>query len=296
MDMSSLTLITLAWELYQQGVPKLHISQRLGKHRETIHLWIRGIQSYGLLPFLGRYQQAKKGERKKRQVDPLLKRWVWAIREREQDCCGQKIAYFLQQEQGISLSVSKIYEILKEKYVIRSKWKKRQIRGPVPQARGPREVVQMDSLDLGELFAYTAIDIYTKEADILIAPALTAQYGCVFLEQAMTCRFDGYVQTIQTDGGSEFKEAFPERVRAYCQRHRIARPYRKNEQAFIESFNRTVRKECLGWVRYRTNQLEECTHLVTAFLQRYHYHRPHISLGMRPPYPRKEEPLSDIYG
>lgn len=283
MDMSNLTLITLAWELYQQGLPKVRIAQRLGKHRETVHLWIKGIQAYGLLAFLEHYQQAKKGERKRRQVNPLLKRWVWAIREREMGCCGQKIAYFLEGEYGVHLSVPKIYEILKEKYVIRSKWKRRVRRGPVPQAQGPREVVQVDTIDLGGLFAFTGIDIHTKEADILVAPALTAHYGCVFLEQAMARRFDGYVQLIQTDGGSEFKEAFAQEVHLYCDRHRVARPYKKNEQAYIESFNRTVRRECLGWVKYRPEEREACQALVEAFLERYHYHRPHMGLGMQPP-------------
>ena len=145
----------------------------------------------------------------------MVKRWVWAIRERESECCGQKIAYFLDKEQGVRLSVPKIYEILKEKYVIRSKWKKNRRRGPVPRARGPRQVVQMDTVMFGGLFAFTGIDIYSREADIMMAPALTAAYGRAFLEQAMHRRFDGGVELIQTDGGSEFKEAFAERVLAY---------------------------------------------------------------------------------
>src|SRR4030042_1131297 len=95
MDMPSETLVTLSWELYEQGIPKSHIAHRLGKHRETVHIWIKGIQRCGLLNFLDKYRQAKKRERKKRQVDPIVKRWVWEIREREYDCCGQKIQYFL---------------------------------------------------------------------------------------------------------------------------------------------------------------------------------------------------------
>ena len=295
MDMSNLTLITLAWELYQEGVPKAQIARRLGKHRETVHLWICGIQEEGLLPFLERYQQAKKGPRTKRQVNPVVKGRVWAIRERESGCCGQKIAYFLEREYGVRLSVPKIYEILREKYIIRSKWKKNRRRGPVPTASGPRQVVQMDTIMFGGLFAFTGIDIYTKEADILVAPALTAGYGCAFLEQSMTRRFDGAVALIQTDGGSEFKEAFADRVLTYCQRHRVARPYKKNEQAYIESFNRTVRKECLGWAHYSPNDLPHCQRLVEQFLERYHYHRPHLSLGLQPPLKKGDRPLSDVF-
>jgi putative transposase len=187
---------------------------------------------------------------------------------------------------SVSISVPKIYEILKEKLVIKSKWKKNQARGPVPVASHPQEVVQMDSIDFGGLFAFTGIDIYTREADIFLAPELTAHYGYQFLTRSMYRRFHGHVNLLQTDGGSEFKEEFKCHVYEYCDRHRVARPYKKNEQSYIESFNRTVRKECLGWIKYREDQLTLCTNLVEVFLDRYHYHRPHMGIGMKPPLQR----------
>jgi hypothetical protein len=217
-----------------------------------------------------------------------LKRWVWEIREREYHCCGQKVQYYLHREHDVHLSVPKIYEILSEKYVIRSKWKKNKERGEIPKASKPREVIQMDTIDFGGLFAFTAIDIFTKEADILLAPELTARFGCQFLYHSMRRRFGGHVHLLQTDGGSEFKAEFMNNVPFFCDRHRVARPYRKNEQSYIESFNRTVRKECLGWQNYRPDELAECTELVESFLKRYHYHRPHMSLNMTPPLVKKE--------
>lgn len=286
--MTNETLITLCWELHDQGIPKSRIAQRIGKNRETIHLWVKGIEKDGLLGFLDKYRQAKQGERAKRNANPFVKRWIWEIREREYDCCGQKIQYFLQHEHGIHLSVPKIYEILAEKYVLRSKWQKNQVRGAVPKAFNPREVVQMDTIDFGELYAFTAIDIYTKEADILITTALTADLGLQFLQRSMGRRFDGHVKLLQTDGGPEFKAEFENNARLFCERHRVARPYRKNEQAYIESFNRTVRKECLGWSKYRVAQLTECQEMVEIFLNRYHFHRPHMGIGMLPPLCHKE--------
>ena len=47
MDMTNETLITLCWELHEQGMPKTRIALRLGKHRETVHLWVKGIESTG---------------------------------------------------------------------------------------------------------------------------------------------------------------------------------------------------------------------------------------------------------
>ncbi len=194
----------------------------------------------------------------------------------------------------------KIYEILAEKYVIRSQWCKNQKRGVIPKAACARAVIQMDTVAFGHLFAFTGVDIYTKEADVLLRPTLTSDDGAAFLHTAMARRFTGRVEVLQTDGGPEFKGAFARQARDYCERHRIARPYKKNEQAYIESFNRTLRKECLGWGTYRVGDLTRLIPEVETFLARYHYHRPHLGFSpMRPPLqtsPAQEDGLSDFYG
>ena len=286
MEVLNKTKIIIAKELLDEGVPKTHIADRLEVDRDTIRLWNKGICEFGLKDFLDKYETAKKGVRISRQTDPLIKTWVWNIREREMDCCGQKILYFLKREHGVSLSVPKIYEILAEKYKIKSKWKKNQVRGIVPKAFKPRQVIQMDTVDFGDVFAFTGVDIYTKEVDVLITPSLTSHDGLIYLETSMERRFGGFSDLIQTDGGPEFKDEFKSNVLRFSDRHRIARPYKKNEQSYIESFNRSLRKECLGWIKYRKSQVGELNGIVINYLERYHYHRPHISIGMRPPLER----------
>ena len=286
MEVLNKTKIILCKELLEANVPKTHIAEKLEVDRDTIRLWSQGINNLGLTEFLNKYELAKKGLRIRRQVDPLIKTWVWEIREREMDCCGQKILYFLQKEHNISLSVPKIYEILAEKYKIKSKWKKNQVRGPVPNASRPHEVIQMDTVDFGDVFAFTGIDIFTKEADVIIFPSLTSHEGLIYLETSMERRFGGHSDLIQTDGGPEFRDEFKKNVLRFSDRHRIARPYKKNEQSYIESFNRSLRKECLGWTKYRKSQVGELNGMVINYLERYHYHRPHIGLGMKTPLER----------
>jgi hypothetical protein len=92
---------------------------------------------------------------------------------------------------------------------------------------------------------------------VLLRPALEATDGKAFLEHCMLRRFDNFAEVIQTDGGSEFKGAFSETVSAYCHRHRVARPYKKNEQSYIESYNRSLRKECLGWPKYKVSEIPQ---------------------------------------
>jgi transposase-like protein len=283
-DMEKATEMVLAQELFEQGLSKSAIARRLGRDRETIRIWLRGIEQYGQKAFLDQSATACKVPRPSRQVDAVVKRYIWEIREREHDCCGQKIAYFLQKEHSVKLSVPKIYEVLAEKYVLRSKWKKNKLRGQMPQANAPRQVVEMDTVDFGGLFAFTAVDIFSREADVLLRPALTAEHGAAFLHRCMRRRFNRFVQVVQTDGGSEFEAEFAREVWRYCQQHRIARPYKKNEQAHIESFNRTLRKECLGWGKYKAADAGCLLRRVEEFLERYHYHRPHLAFQpMRPP-------------
>ena len=286
MDMETTTQMTLAWELYQEGVGKTRIAQHLGKDRETIRIWLHGIEQLGLSGFIDQHCQSKRSPRPRRQVPLETKKLVWSIREREMGCCGQKIAYFLDKEHGIKLSVPKIYEIIAQKYTLRSKGGKRhnQKRGPVPEATQPRQVVQMDTVHFGAVFAFTAVDICTREADVYLSSTLTAKAGALFLARCMPRRYNGYVELIQTDGGPEFKAEFIECAPTWCDCHRVARPYKKNEQSYIESFNRTLRSECLGWITYQPAEIASLVPCVEQFLERYHYHRPHLAFQpIRPP-------------
>lgn len=286
MEVLNKTKIILAWELFEAGVPKRHIALKLGLHWETVGIWVKNIQERGLLVFLDEYERAKRVPRPTRQVDPILKLWVWEIREREVDCCGQKIQYFLEKEHNTKISVPKIYEVLKEKYVVKSKWKKNVKRGPVPVAGKAREVIQMDTVDFGEVFAFTSIDIFSKEPDVLLRPSLTSEDGVIFLDTCMKRRYNSHSDLIQADGGPEFKGEFRRNVFVYTDRFRVARPYKKNEQSYIESFNRSLRKECLGWSKYKIHEIPKLTIEVDQFIDRFLYHRPHIGLGMRPPLER----------
>ena len=282
MEVLNLTKIVLAWELFEQGVPKAHIANQLSVNRETVHIWIKGIQEFSLLEFLEQYTDAKKGERRKRKIDGLLKSRVYRLREDNRDGCGQKIKEFLSDEYGIGLSTTTIYKILGERYKLRSKWKKNQVRGPIPEAFAPREVIQMDTVDFGSIFAFTGVDIFTKEVSVKLYESLTARDGLDFLTFSFDNRFT-HTDLLQTDGGHEFKAEFRSNVFKYADRFRVARPYKKNEQSYIESFNRSLRKECLGWNKYKQNDIPNLEKELGDYLVYYHTKRPHMSLNMRTP-------------
>ena len=276
--MPSVAQIYVAWELYRAGVKVKYIAERVGKHRATIYRWLKGIRLYGIRGFVKRYKNAKKGRRVRR-THPYIEQRVLSLRREYRGCCGQKIVYLLKQE-GITLSLSTVYRILNKHLTLRKH--QRTPKGePVQKATRPREVIQMDTLDLGELYAFTAIDTFTKETQVVIRPALQAKDGKAALEQVMSAF--GHCEVIQTDGGSEFEKDFAAAVTNYADRHRIARPYKKNEQAFIECFNGTLRREEFGRTPFKDTDQPLAQQRAGSYLDYYHNKRPHLALDMMTP-------------
>lgn len=277
----SLTKIKICYSLWKAGVSPEVIPAKLGVHRATVYRWIRGFKRKGINKFVSSYRDAKKGRKRPRKTHGMIKARVYRIRREYRNCCGEKIRYILLRDYGESPSVSTIYRILGEQFILRSKWKKYSKRGFVRRGSAPREAVQTDTVDFGSIYAFTAIDTYTKEASVVIRPRLTSTDG----KQALKLQLKqfGKIDHIQRDGGSEFKGKWQDYAQKRIPSIRTSRPYKKNEQAFIERFNGILRKECLGHAHYRKQELERVQVAVDKFLDYYHNKRPHLSLNMLTP-------------
>lgn len=279
--MDSITKIHVCWNLYRSGVSAEKIPEHTQVHRATVYRWLKQIQRIGINEFLRRYRGARKGHRH-RKTDSELKARVYAIREQYRQCCGEKIQYFLKRDYGIGLSLTTIYRILNERYHLRARWRKNEKRGAVLKGTKPREVIQVDTVDFGSIYAFTAIDTYTREASVILKTHLDSKDGEAALAEQL--KFFGNVERIQRDGGPEFKNHWQEKARSEVHVIRTSRPYKKNEQAFIERFNGILRKECLGYAKYRKSDLHTLQLKVKEFLEYYHFVRPHLSLNMLTPH------------
>ena len=278
---NSITKIRICNSMLQNGISPEQIPKQLGVHRATVYRWIKKIRLKGINKFIRDYTKAKKGRKQPRKTDPITKIRVFKIRSEYHDCCGEKIKYILYKEYKQKISVATIYKILGERYVLRSKWKKYSKRGFVRKGAKPREVIQTDTVDFGEIFAFTAIDTFTKEASVIIKPELTSKAGQEALKEQLK-QFN-HIDHIQRDGGPEFKLHWQDFAQKHIPSIRTARPYKKNEQAFIERFNGILRKECLGYTAYKKHDLAKIQQKVNDFLNYYHTKRPHLSLGMKTP-------------
>lgn len=277
----SITKIRICWSLYQNGVSPEDIPKQLRKNRATIYRWIKGIKLKGINKFIRDYKKAKKGRRRPRKTDIITKLRIYKIRDDKRNCCGEKIQYFLKTQYNEKVSVSTIYNVLGERYQLRSKWKKYCKRGHVKKGEKPRESIQTDTVDLGDVYAFTAIDTFTKEVSVILKPVLDSQAGREALEEQL--QYFGNIEHIQRDGGPEFKGEWQKFAHSKIKSIRTARPYKKNEQAFIERFNGILRKECLGYLKYKPKDIPEMQKRLDEFLDYYHNERPHLSLNMLTP-------------
>lgn len=278
--MENVTVYKHALALRGSGVNPTKIARLLGKDRSTIYRWLRGIRYQGLREFERRKKECKR-RRKRRNLDAVTTKLILKIR-REYGWCGQKIRFWMRKEYGRNVGLTSVYRTLGKHFVLRKKWKKNDYtRGRVPKAEKRRHVGQSDTVDLGGLFAFTTIDTFTREADVQIGESLAAIEGqrCI---RSTAARLGGFI-VWQSDGGPEFKAECHEEILRHCKRHRTARAYKKNEQAHIESFNRTLRKQCVGHHKYRKEDREILEKQIRQFLHLYNDVQPHLSLSMMSP-------------
>jgi len=262
--------------MLKQGVSPEDIYKQLRVGRRTVYRWQRNIRRQGIRKFVRTYVASH--HQRGRQGPPAeIKRKVWSLREENRHFCGEKIQCLLDEQR----SVTGIYRILREKFTLRGKQKRPQSRGAVRKGQRPREVVQVDMVDFGELYAFTAIDTYTKEAHVSIQTETSSVAARNALEDLRD--IFGEIEHIQKDGGKEFQGLWEQTAQAFCTEIRTSAPGQKNEQAFIERFNRSLRAECLGHWKYRKDQKREVQEQVRDFLRYYHYYRPHLALNLSTP-------------
>lgn len=274
--MRSISQYENAWRMKSEGVAVATIAKIIGKSKATIYRWFKGIKTMGGIRKFEHYKKTCKIRRPKAKTSGYTVKLVIKIRQ-SRGYCGLKIQKELKEKHSIKISVATIYRILHEHldhyHVCFKRYRKHEA---IVVAHGPREVVEHDTVDLGGYYAYTSIDIFTKEPCVIIGTDLTSASGkAAFLKQKA---FYGPVKLHQSDNGSEFKDEFVQAVLASGSKHRYSRPYKKNEQAHIENFNRCLRNECFQGRNYSAFTLEEMQAMADHFVWQYIHDRWHMGL------------------
>lgn len=286
--MTNVARIEMSWKLYQQGVRVDQIAVAVDRHRATVFRWIKGIKHHhgnsglhyaNLSAYLKTYRQAKQRSRKK-QIPPDTERLL-ASKRRETHWCGQKLAWWLEVKHNIKVSVATVYRLLQRLgFTLSSKWVKWTKRPKLPRATKPREFIQVDKIDLGFLWVHNFIDCFTRE---VVSVVVTDEGSkSAFDAGKLAWRHFGSIDWLQSDNGSEYKKHF-NKLKGWHQNRRRITPGKKEENGFVESFNRTLRSECVGWGYYLPEQKLALQDRIDDYLVKYHTERPHLGLNLKTP-------------
>lgn len=276
MTKRTLTIYETAWNMYRAASTINQIAQVVSRDRATIYRWLKKIKQIGIRLFLKR-KTTIKHRRPRAQTPEYVIQKIVDIRN-QFGWCGAKIRKELKEIHGISLALSTIYRWLHRRFtkaaVAVQKYKKHQA---IVTAEAPREVVEHDTVDLGGgVYAYTAIDIFSREPSVVIDGNLEMETGAKAFK-AHHARY-GSVTLHQSDNGSEFQTEFRTAVLASGAQHRYSRPYKKNEQSHIENFNKALRSECFPRGEYRQKDVAKLQAQANQFTNHYINRRWHMGL------------------
>jgi len=202
-----------------------------------------------------------------RHIHTLLRREGWKI--------NRKRVYRLYTEEGLTL---------KRRRPKRHRSAVARIVRPLPVE--PNELWAMDfmhdTLERGEsIWVLTVMDVCTRECVALVA-AKTIVGTDVAQILGEVGRERGLPDRIKVDNGTEFTSKALDQW-AYWNQVELdfSRPGKPADNAFIESFNSILRRECLS--QHWFSSLEDAQQTLDAWREDYNYTRPHGSLADVPP-------------
>jgi transposase InsO family protein len=146
---------------------------------------------------------------------------------------------------------------------------------------------QSYSVDVGWEFAHVLIDDASRISYVEVLPDERKATVVGFFSRARQY-FKGLgveIQQLMTDNGSAYRSKFVARFLEAVQiRHLLTRPYRPQTNGKAERFIQTLLREWAYGRLYRTSY--QRSQALRPWLHDYNWHRPHGSLGRRPPITR----------
>jgi len=144
-------------------------------------------------------------------------------------------------------------------------------------------------------YVVTGIDTHSKIAFARMYPGKHSKHAADFLRR-IHYLFDGNIENIQTDNGSEFAKEFERAAEELRLPHYLSRPKTPTDNPFDERFNRTIQDEFIAM----GNAISDCEQFnkrLTDWLIEYNFKRPHQSLGYEVPveYHYKHQKVLPMY-
>jgi putative transposase len=237
-------------------------------------------------------QQHRSSQYYRSRLDPRTE-----LRQRMREIANTRVRYgyrrvrILLNREGWQAGKNLVYRLYKEEgLALRKRPPRRRKMVVQREARfKPRKANEVWSLDFvsdalgnGKRFrALTVVDVFTREAlAINVDVLLRGEHVVATLNRLVAQR--GKPKYIFADNGAEFTGRLMD-LWAYHHGTRIdfSRPGKPTDNAFIETFNGSLRDECLNAHWFDT--IDQAKKIIEAWRIDYNESRPHMALGNVPP-------------
>ncbi len=229
-----------------------------------------------------------------------------ALRQRIRDLALSRIRYgykrihVLLRRLGIHVNKKRVYRLYCEEGLqLGARRPRRHVTAasrqpPRAKPRAPNVAWSIDFVSdqtaKGQRFrALTVVDVFTREC-LAIEPSKSLRSADVVQVLSRIVTERGTPKRIHCDNGSEFADRLAD-LWAYANGvvMEFSRPGKPTDNAFIETFNGSLRDECLNvhWFDDLTDAQEK----LQAWGREYNRARPHSSLGGRTPFEIYAQPL-----
>jgi len=147
----------------------------------------------------------------------------------------------------------------------------------------------------GKRYIVTAIDVHSKIAYARMYSTHSSLATQDFLLRLFYL-FNGKIENIQTDNGSEFLKHFDDACKKLNLKRYFSRVRTPKDNPEIERFNRTVKEEFL-MMGNMTKDVNVFNLRLTNWLVEYNFHRPHQTLDYYSPiqFTQKYDKVSEMY-
>ncbi|GHV83848.1 hypothetical protein AGMMS50212_11880 [Spirochaetia bacterium] len=129
-------------------------------------------------------------------------------------------------------------------------------------------------------YAFCAVDLFNREALIHIASSPSSLNAQAALKKIVE-RFGTGIKIVNDNGSGNMAKAEEYLASLNITRY-WARPHTPKDKPFVERLIGSLQRECLDY-NYAPMNCKELTALVDRWLDKYHFYRPHQSLGFLTP-------------
>jgi len=286
----------LKWMDYYRECGNAALTCRyFGISRKTFYVWKKRYNPYRLESL---EEQSRRPKRTRQwQVGRAEELRILILRRQHIRYGKEKLKILYAQKYNASVSSWKIQRVIEKHHLyyspikterLRKKRKHNQVKKRITELKKEPRTGFLIAIDTVvrycagmKRYILTGTDIHSKIAFARMYSGHGSHHAADFLRR-LYYLFEGKIENIQTDNGSEFAKHFKEAAVSLNLSHYFSRVKTPTDNPFDERFNRTLNEEFIQMGHMTTN-CDIFNRNLTEWLVEYNFKRPHQSLDYETP-------------